>query len=184
VLRWLLSTHWGPPGPDGDWPAWLAGLFFGSNLAIALADLSIPAVILLAWKYRREGISRRALWTILVYFPVKAASRLARVAALCLPCYHIVTIAVALLDSLTAALSAHVAYQLGPFLRDVMKLRSREEFHALNNRLHLELLEKQDRNLRLLEEIDNAHRALAADVWLADKHAALDRIAAIVREGR
>jgi hypothetical protein len=189
LWNWLISSDMGCPGPAGRWPHWLSFAFHISNLVIALADLAIPVIILANWKYKREGIARRAIWTVLLYFPVKAASRLVRVLELLGPLYHLAVI----FDVLTAALAVYAGMQLGPFLRHVLKLPSRDEVHKLNQSLQnkaLEVqvlhLEEKERNARLLAEIGRLKRAPpdpSERSWLAAKHNALDRIAEVIKQG-
>lgn len=178
LIAWLTDRSMGSPGPAGDWPTWLSVLFPAANLVIGLADLAIPLIIFANWKYKREGIGRATIWTVLIYFPIKATSRFLRVTELFGPAYH----ATVIFDGLTAILSLYVDSRLGPFLRHVMMLPSRDEVHELNNRLNVELLDKQDRNERLMLALEDAHRALESNVWLSEKHAKLDEIAAIVKE--
>lgn len=184
-LRWLLSHEMGCPGERDGWPLWLKVVFHGSNLIIAVSDFAVPAVILYHWKYRREGITSRAIWTVLAYFPVKALSRLVRAFEIGGAPWHLA----ATLDAATAVLSAYAALQLGPFLRHVLLLPSRRQIHDLNDRLQTEVLEKEvmrlevlERNRRLLAEVERARHALDTQVWLMDKRAALDRLAAIIKE--
>lgn len=181
---WLFDRSMGPPGPSGHWPLWLTLLFHTSNFAIAAADMAVPAVILANWMYRRDGISRRAFWTVALYFPAKSLSRLARVAEFSGPTYHLT----AILDTLTAVLAVYSTAQLGPFLRHLLKLPSRAQIHDLANRLQAEISRKDLTYLKvkaqhdaIADELRAAREIIANKVWIADRQAALDRLDAITR---
>jgi hypothetical protein len=186
LWRWLFDGGMGPPGLDGSWPLWLCLAYHVSNFVIGSADLIIPWVIVQTWAYKREGISRSALYAVLLYFPIKAASRLIRSAQIFSSPYHAMTV----LDVLTAVMTVYCVIHLRPFLQDILKLPSRAELHAVRNALQTKVLEVQvlhdqveAKNKLLLAEVDRARAALSSQVWLGDKHAALDRMVTILKEG-
>jgi hypothetical protein len=186
LLRWLFDGSMGPPGLDGQWPFWLCFAYHVSNFVIGAADLVIPLVIVRTWAYKREGVARSALYAILIYFPVKAASRLVRAAQIYSSPYNAMTV----LDVLTAVMSAYCTIHLQPFLRNILQLPSRAELHEVKNALQNKVYEIQllhndvaAKNQALLKEIERARAALSSQVWLGDKHAALDRMVTILKEG-
>jgi cell division protein ZapA (FtsZ GTPase activity inhibitor) len=186
LWRWLFDGGMGPPGLDGHWPFWLCFAYHASNFIIGVSDLSIPIVIVRNWAYKREGIARSALAAVLVYFPVKALSRLVRAAQLYGSPYHAMTV----LDVMTAVLTVYCTIHLQPFLRTILRLPSRAELHEVKNALQNKVYEIQllhndvaAKNQALLKEIERARAALSSQVWLGDKHAALDRMVTILKEG-
>jgi hypothetical protein len=186
LLRWLFDGGMGPPGLDGQWPLWLCLSYHVSNFVIGAADLVIPIVIVRNWAYKREGIARSAIFAILVYFPVKASSRLVRAAQIYSSPYNAMTV----LDVLTAVMTVYCTIHLQPFLRTILRLPSRAELHEVRNALQnkvyeIQLLHDQvaAKNKLLLAEIERARAALSSQVWLGDKHAALDRMVTILKEG-
>jgi hypothetical protein len=186
LLRWLFDGSMGSPGLDGKWPLWLCISYHVSNFVIGAADLVIPVVIVRNWAYKREGVARSALYAVLIYFPVKAASRLVRAAQIYSSPYNAMTV----LDVLTAVMSAYCTIHLQPFLRNILQLPSRAELHEVKNALQNKVYEIQllhndvaAKNQALLKEIERARAALSSQVWLGEKHAALDRMVTILKEG-
>lgn len=184
-LRWLFETCSAPPSGGRPCAPWLCWIFHGSNLVISLCYLAIPAMVLWYWRYRRDGISPLKLWMVIAFLPIQALSRLARVDGYGGFPFHLYTA----LDLLAALVTLNSLIWLRPKILHILMLPSRRQMHDLNDRLHVEVLEKEilrleavERNRRLLAEVERARHALGTQVWIADKQAALDRLAAIIKE--
>lgn len=182
MLEWLLSTEMGPPGPAGDWPPWLSVLFHSSNLVIGICYLAVPAIILANWKYRRDGISGLRLWSVLAFLPAQAASRLARVFAIYGPAQRLT----AILDFVAAVAAMACILNLRRKILHILRLPSRSQVHELNNRLQVQICEKEVLRLEteakyeaIRREADLLRRAIQNQVWLVDTKEALARIEAI-----
>lgn len=165
-LDWLLDTSMGVPGPDGHWPPWLTMAFHGSNLVIALTHLAIPAIVIHGWQFRRDGVSPWAFYGVIGFLVAMAMSRLGRVLEVNGPPYHLT----AILDGVAAAASVYSTFALVPLVRTVLSLPSRNEIHALNGQLHVEVLEKE---LRRLEAVERERETAASNAALQGELAGL-----------
>jgi hypothetical protein len=185
ILR-LLDTLSTPPRGAGPGPVWLAVLYHLANLTITVCYLAIPGIVLYYWRYRREGISPRALWMVLAFLPVQALSRLVRVDGISFS-------VVATLDVLAAIVTVNSVYWLRPKILHILRLPSRDELHRAKDALQSEVmkvhtlhLEEKERVARLLAEVERLKRAPpdpSDRSWLSAKHKALDRIAEVIKQG-
>jgi hypothetical protein len=181
MVRWLLAACSKPPCGADVCPPWLAATYHLANLAITVSYLAIPAIVLYYWRYRRDGIDPLKFWMVLAFLPIQALSRLSRIDGVPFPL-------IAALDVLAAAVTVNSVAWLRPKILHILKLPSRQELHDLNDALHTKMLEVQvlnmeerQKNAKLLAEVELLRRP-AGPGWLTDKHAALDRITAIIRK--
>jgi hypothetical protein len=185
ILR-LLDTLSMPPRGAGPSSVWLAVLYHLANLTITVCYLAIPGIVLYYWRYRREGISPRALWMVLAFLPVQALSRLVRVDGISFR-------VVATLDVLAAIVTVNSVYWLRPKILHILRLPSRRELHDLNDALQIEVLkvhtqhlDEQEKNAKLLAEVEKLRYSVtdpSERSWIQAKHKALDRIVAVIKEG-
>jgi hypothetical protein len=180
-IRWLLATCSAPPCGAGDCPAWLAATYHLANLLITACYLAIPGIVLWYWRYRRDGIDPWKLWMVLAFLPAQALSRLSRVDGVPFPL-------IVALDCLAALVTLNSVGWLPPKIKHLLLLPSRERLHDLNDQLQAKVweiqvhhLEEQAKNAKLLAEVELLRRP-AGPGWLGEKHAALDRITAIIHK--
>jgi hypothetical protein len=183
LIRWLLATCSEPPCGAGSSPAWLAATYHLANFAITLCYLAIPGIVLWYWRYRRDGIDPMKLWMVLAFLPVQALSRLSRVDGVPFPL-------IVALDCLAAVVTINSVGWLPPKIKHLLKLPSRQELHDINDALYTKVTEihvlhaeERKRNANLLAEVELLRRP-AGPGWLSEKHAALDRITAIITKER
>jgi hypothetical protein len=181
LIRWLLATCSEPPCGAGPCSVWLAATYHLSNLVITVCYLTIPGIVLWYWRYRRDGVSPLKLWMVLAFLPVQALSRLSRIDGIPFPV--IVT-----LDVLAAVVTVNSVVWLRPKILHILRLPSRQQLHDLNDALQAKVLqveimhmEERKSNAALLAEVELLRRPIGPG-WFQEKHAALDRITAIIRK--
>jgi hypothetical protein len=181
LIRWLLATCSEPPCGAGPCSPWMAVTYHLANLVITVCYLTIPGIVLWYWRYRRDGIDPLKLWMVIAFLPVQAISRLSRVDGV--PFLLIVA-----LDVLAAAVTVNSVIWLRPKILHILRLPSRQQLHDLNDALQAKVwqieamhLEAQKKSAGLLVEVELLRRP-AGPGWLHEKHAALDRITAIIHK--
>lgn len=157
ILRWLFDSCVGCPGPDSSWPPLLAGSFYAANLTIGIAQFSIPLLVILHWQYRRDGVSPWHFWSVMMFLPIMALSRLVRIFDVYGPFYHLIVV----LDVATAVLSVYSVSRLRRLILHILKLPSREDLHALKDQLQREAMERAIREVEILKTKDVLRAKLA-----------------------
>jgi methyl-accepting chemotaxis protein len=147
ILR-LLDTLSMPPRGAGPSSVWLAVLYHLANLTITVCYLAIPGIVLYYWRYRREGISPRALWMVLAFLPVQALSRLVRVDGISFR-------VVATLDVLAAIVTVNSVYWLRPKILHILRKILDRIDKIVDRHLASEALNRQQ-----IGEMSEANRAL------------------------
>lgn len=181
-MDWLLDvSDFVRRGNAG--PGWTSSLIYAykfANLVISCSFFSIPFVLVVFWKKRRNSISRS--WATLLFALFILLSGLHHfidIVVFYWPAYRLFTV----LSCLTAMVAFATACTLPPVVLSLIKLPSRESIHRINGELNKVVLEQslqndilEERNRKLTEHIKRLEDMLETNAWMHDKGTALKEL--------